>query len=86
MSFQSPAAVLTKGSNDQGEYQESSAPPQDQIEVRLAIADYVIRRVNGTAQGQVIFDALISRFEGRYPHHKTLAHCLTNAEYLDHND
>jgi hypothetical protein len=30
-----------------------------EIEVRLAITDYVIRRVGGTPAGREIFDALI---------------------------
>ena len=38
-----------------------------EVEVRLAIADYVIRRVAGTPAGQEIFDALISRFKGIRP-------------------
>lgn len=54
-----------------------------EIEVRLAIADYVIRRVGGTPAGYVIFDALINRFENRYPQHKLLAHFLTSPEHLE---
>lgn len=44
-----------------------------EIEVRLAIADFVLHRVNGTSGVREIFDALIKRFENRYPHHKLLA-------------
>ncbi|MNJ31304.1 hypothetical protein D3C77_259320 [compost metagenome] len=54
----------------------------DEIEVRLAIADFVIRRVAGTPDGEQIFNALIRRFENRYPHHKLLSHYLTSPEYL----
>ncbi|WP_238936186.1 hypothetical protein [Pseudomonas weihenstephanensis] len=54
-----------------------------EIEVRLAIADYVIRRVGGTPAGSEIFDALIKRFENRYPQHKLLAHFLTSPEHLE---
>ena len=54
----------------------------DEIEVHLAIADFVIRQVNATAAGEVIFDALVKRFEHRYPHHKVLTHCLLAPGYL----
>ena len=62
-----------------------------EIEVRLAIADYVIRRVAGTPAGEEIFDALIARYEDRFPHHKLLAHLLTSPGHLemdaeDHED
>ncbi|MNJ26933.1 hypothetical protein D3C77_214250 [compost metagenome] len=54
-----------------------------EIEVRLAIADFVIRRVAGTPAGREIFDGLIRRFENRYPHHKLLAHYLTSPEHFE---
>lgn len=54
-----------------------------EIEVRLAIADFVIRRVAGTPEGEVIFTGLIKRFENRYPHHKLLTNCLLCPEYLE---
>lgn len=53
-----------------------------EIEVRLAIADFVIRRVAGTTAGEAIFNGLIRRFENRYPHHKLLAHYLTSPESI----
>ncbi|MEG1082533.1 hypothetical protein D3C77_330430 [compost metagenome] len=56
--------------------------PQE-IEVRLAIAEFVIRRVAGTPAGREIFVGLIRHFENRYPHHKLLAHCLANPNYID---
>lgn len=62
--------------------EERSMDPRE-IEVRLAIADYVIRRVGGTPAGFEIFDTLIKRFENRYPQHKLLAHFLTSPEYLE---
>ena len=54
----------------------------NEIEVRLAIADYVIRRVAGTPTGESIFRGLVRDFENRYPHHKLLALYLTNPESL----
>jgi hypothetical protein len=68
------------------EFEESSKLSSDEIEVRLAIADYIIRRDCGTATGQEIFDALVRRFEGRYPHHKILSHYLMTSEYLINGD
>lgn len=56
---------------------------KSEIEVRLAIADFVIRRVTGTPAGEVIFNGLITRFENRYPHHKLLTHYLLSAGYMD---
>jgi hypothetical protein len=47
-----------------------------EIEVRLAIAEFVIRRVAGTPAGEDIFNGLIKLFENRYPHHKLLSHYL----------
>ncbi|KAB0480893.1 hypothetical protein SAMN04490202_0659 [Pseudomonas reinekei] len=47
-----------------------------EIEVRLAIAEFVIRRVAGTPAGEDIFIGLIKLFENRYPHHKLLSHYL----------
>lgn len=54
----------------------------NEIEVRLAIADYVIRRVAGTPTGESIFKGLVRDFENRYPHHKLLALYLTSPESL----
>ncbi|MDH2076903.1 hypothetical protein [Pseudomonas atacamensis] len=54
----------------------------NEIEVRLAIADYVIRRVAGTPTGESIFKGLLGQFEGRYPHQKLLALYLTSPESL----
>ena len=54
----------------------------NEIEVRLAIADYVIRRVAGTPTGESIFKGLVGQFENRYPHHKLLALYLTSPESL----
>ncbi|MGG5283657.1 hypothetical protein ACQZ2G_06570 [Pseudomonas viridiflava] len=85
MSDQYPASGAA-GGDTEGEFEQRSGLSKDEIEVRLAIADYVIRRANGTADGRKIFDALIPRFEGRYPHHKVLAHCLTAPEYIDQED
>lgn len=53
-----------------------------EIEVRLAIADFVIRRVNATPTGEAIFEGLIKRFENRYPHHKLLSNCLLCPSHL----
>lgn len=73
--------------------EQAEKPPLDprEIEIRLEIADYVIRRVAGTPAGREIFDALISRYEDRFPHHKLLAHLLTCPGHLetdaeDHED
>lgn len=54
-----------------------------EIEVRLAIAEFVIRRVAGTPAGEDIFNGLLKRFENRYPHHKLLAHYLTRPGYIE---
>lgn len=54
----------------------------NEIEVRLAIADYVIRRAAGTPTGESIFKGLVRHFENRYPHHKLLALYLTSPESL----
>jgi hypothetical protein len=54
----------------------------NEIEVRLAIADYVIRRVAGTPTGESIFKGLVKSFENRYPHHKLLTLYLTSPESL----
>ena len=56
---------------------------KSEIEVRLAIAEFVIRRVAGTPAGREIFNGLIKRFENRYPHHKLLAHYLTSPEHFE---
>ncbi|EJM48270.1 hypothetical protein PMI26_00732 [Pseudomonas sp. GM33] len=58
----------------------------NEIEVRLAIADYVIRRVAGTPTGESIFKGLVRNFENRYPHHKLLALYLTSPESLVSED
>ena len=55
--------------------EERSMDPRE-IEVRLAITDYVFRRVGGTPAGREIFDGLIKRFDNRYPQHKLLADLL----------
>jgi hypothetical protein len=47
-----------------------------EIEVRLAIAEFVIRRVAGTSAGEEIFNGLLPLFENRYPQHKLLSHYL----------
>ncbi|ONN17523.1 hypothetical protein B0B35_29975 [Pseudomonas aeruginosa] len=70
---------------------EVSVHPSDEmskaeVEVRLAIAGYLIPRLAGTPAGREVFEALISRFLNRYPHHKLLAHLLTAPEYLEHDD
>jgi hypothetical protein len=49
-----------------------------EIEVRLAIAEFVIRHVAGTPAGEDIFNGLIKLFENRYPHHKLLSHYLVS--------
>lgn len=74
-----------KGTHDASFEDASEDLPLDlnEIEVRLAIADFVIRRVAGTPAGREIFNGLIRRFENRYPHHKLLAHYLTSPEYLE---
>ena len=54
----------------------------DEIEVHLAIADFVIRQVNATVAGEKIFFALVKRFENRYPHHKLLSNCLLYPGHL----
>ncbi|WP_244619013.1 hypothetical protein ACTACN_04825 [Pseudomonas syringae] len=82
---QFPASGMA-GREREGDYEQGTGLCKDEIEVRLAIADYVIRRVNGTTDGKKIFDALIPRFVGRYPHHKLLAHCLTAPEYIEQED
>lgn len=54
-----------------------------EIEIQLAIAQFVIKRVAGTAAGKEIFDGLISRYEDRFPHHKLLANYLTSPEHME---
>lgn len=56
---------------------------KSEIEVRLAIADFVIRRVTGTPSGEAIFNGLIKRFENRYPHHKLLTQYLISPGHMD---
>ena len=56
-----------------------------EIEVRLAIAEFVIRRVAGTPAGEEIFKGLLKLFENRYPHHKLLSHYLLSPGYSASN-
>ena len=56
---------------------------KSEIEVRLAIAEFVICRVSGTPAGEEIFDGLIKRFENRYPQHKLLSQYLLSPGYVD---
>ncbi|WP_263465041.1 hypothetical protein [Pseudomonas aeruginosa] len=69
--------------------EESVLPPDQmtpaEVEVRLAIAGFLIPRLAGTPAGHEVFDALVDRFLNRYPHHKLLAHLLTAPEHLEHN-
>ncbi|HKS15009.1 MAG TPA: hypothetical protein VJS90_18415 [Pseudomonas sp.] len=66
---------------------ETEAGPQAlhpvEIDIRLAIADYLIRRIAGTGAGKEVFDALIPRYESRFPHHKILSNYLLTQEYFD---
>lgn len=55
-----------------------------EIEVHLAIANYLIPRIAGTPAAREAFNALVGRFQGRYPHHKLLTHLLIAPEYLEH--
>ena len=55
-----------------------------EIEVRLAIASYLTPRIAGTPAAREAFNALVGRFQGRYPHHKLLTHLLIAPEYLEH--
>ncbi|UYP32631.1 hypothetical protein OEG79_21075 (plasmid) [Pseudomonas sp. Z8(2022)] len=69
---------------------EASVLPSEEmtpaeVEVRLAIAGFLIPRLAGTPAGREVFDALVTRFLNRYPHHKLLAHLLTAPEYLEHD-
>ena len=57
---------------------------QAEIEVRLAIAGYLIPRLAGTPAGREAFNALVAKFQDRYPHHKLLTHLLIAPEYLEH--
>lgn len=56
-----------------------------EVEVRLAIAEFVIRRVAGTPAGEEIFNGLLKHFENRYPQHKLLSHYLLSPGYLAPN-
>lgn len=56
-----------------------------EIEVRLAIAGYLIPRLAGTPAGREAFNSLVAKFENRYPHHKLLANLLTAPEYVEHD-
>lgn len=55
-----------------------------EVEVRLAIAGYLIPRLAGTPAGREVFDTLVTRFLNRYPHHKLLTHLLIRPDYLEH--
>ena len=55
-----------------------------EIEVRLAIANYLIPSIAGTPAAREAFNALVGRFQGRYPHHKLLTRLLIAPEYLEH--
>lgn len=55
-----------------------------EIEVRLAIAGYLIPRLAGTPTAREAFNALVAKFQDRYPHHKLLTHLLIAPEYLEH--
>lgn len=54
-----------------------------EVEVRLAIADYAIRRLAGTPAGHEAFQALVAQFQGRYPQHKLLTQLLIAPDYID---
>jgi hypothetical protein len=54
-----------------------------EVEVQLAIAQFVIRRVAGTPAGREIFDALLPRFEDRLFYHKLLTHYLIRPEHIE---
>lgn len=56
---------------------------QAEIEVRLAIADYAIRRLAGTQAGHEAFQVLVAQFQGRYPQHKLLTQLLIAPDYID---
>ncbi|WP_230853154.1 hypothetical protein [Pseudomonas fluorescens] len=75
---------LRSGPSIQLDYDVEGIPlDKSEIEVRLAIADFVIRRVTGTPTGEEMFNGLIKRFENRYPHHKLLTQYLLSPGYLD---
>lgn len=80
MTEKHPSRMATPGLDEQAE--RSGLDPRE-VEVRLAISDYLIRRVAGTPIGQEVFDALIHRFKDRYPQHKLLAHLLTSPGHLE---
>jgi hypothetical protein len=64
--------------------QEASCPlDRFEVEVQLAIAQFVIKRVAGTTAGKEIFDALIPRYDNRFPYHKLLANYLTSPEHME---
>lgn len=67
----------------EGEFQRNTSLTAAEAEVRLAIAEYIIKRVNGTDTGREIFEALVPRFEDKYPHHKLLTQCLISPGHLD---
>jgi hypothetical protein len=62
----------------------SDGMTEAEIEVRLAIASYLIPRFAGTPVAREAFNALVGEFQDRYPHHKLLSHLLISPEYLEH--
>ncbi|CDF86795.1 hypothetical protein PKB_5485 [Pseudomonas knackmussii B13] len=54
-----------------------------EIEVRLAIAGYLIPRLVGTPAAREAFNALVAKFQDRYPYHKLLTRLLIAPEYLE---
>lgn len=64
------------------ETSEEQPLDSSEIEVRLAIAEFVIRRVAGTPAAEEIFNGLLKLFENRYPQHKLLSHYLLSPGYL----
>ncbi|WP_374439248.1 hypothetical protein [Pseudomonas panipatensis] len=65
------------------EVQSDKRLSKAECEVRLAIADYAIRRMAGTPAGYEAFQALVAQFQGRYPHHKLLTQLLIAPECID---
>ncbi len=63
---------------------QSEEMSKAEVEVRLAIAGYLIPRLAGTPAGREVFEALVTRFLNRYPHHKLLTHLLICPDYLEH--
>lgn len=71
------------GQENMHDLQSDKRLSKAECEVRLAIADYAIRRMAGTPAGHEAFQALVAQFEGRYPHHKLLTQLLITPEYID---